>query len=101
MMQTLTQIHKLEKYIQGCGEDKVVSMPLSKLFDYKVQIYDKHIKELILAMKEYEQKYNMDSDNFYQAFKSGKLGDAMDFVDWASMYQMQKRIIARKHLLEE
>jgi hypothetical protein len=43
----------------------------------------------------------MDSDIFYQEFKAGKLGDAMDFVDWASMYQMRERIIARKQFLEE
>jgi hypothetical protein len=56
MTQALAQIHKLQKYIQGYGEDKVVSMTLSKLFDYKIQTYDKHIKELTIAMKEYEQR---------------------------------------------
>ena len=101
MVQALVQVQKLEKYLRDCGEDKIISMTLSKLFNYKIQEYENHIKELTLAMKEYEQKYKMNSMDFYQAFTVGRLGDAMDFVDWSSMYQMLNRIMKRKHLLEE
>ncbi|MDI6736490.1 MAG: hypothetical protein QME42_09940 [bacterium] len=100
MVQTLVQIQKLEKYIQNYGEDKIISMTLFKLFDYKIQTYNKHIRELTLSMKEYEEKHHMSSNDFYQAFKAGRIGDAIDFVDWASMYQMLNRIIERKRLLE-
>lgn len=100
MAQTLTHIQKLEKYTQSYGEDKMIEMTLSKLFDYKIQTYNKHIKELTTEMQEYEQKYNMKSKDFHQSFKAGEIGDAMDFVDWASLYQMKERIATRKRLLE-
>lgn len=44
--------------------------------------------ELAEELREYEQKYNMTSEEFYKRFQRGELGDAMDFMDWAGAYDL-------------
>lgn len=39
-------------------------------------------------LKTFESQYQMSSENFYQRFRSGELGDAMDFFEWSVFYEM-------------
>ncbi|MEX2750270.1 MAG: hypothetical protein Q6366_000150 [Candidatus Freyarchaeota archaeon] len=43
-------------------------------------------------LKEYERRYGMKTEEFYQRFKSGELGDMDDYVDWAGEYELLKHI---------
>ena len=43
----------------------------------------------------------MDSEYFYDEFENGKLGDAMDFIEWASLYDMFRDTEALKKKLEK
>jgi hypothetical protein len=46
------------------------------------------IMDLERRLKFFEEKYHMPSDDFYQRFKSGELGDSMDFFEWNTYYEM-------------
>lgn len=52
---------------------------------------------LLRSLVDYEQKYQMSSDEFYMRYLSGKMEDSKDFVEWAGDYQ---HYIALKHELE-
>lgn len=36
----------------------------------------------------YEQQYGMTSEQFYQQFSTGDLGDDTDYMEWAGFYEM-------------
>lgn len=99
-MSTLTQLKKLEKYVQTYGDDQLITSSLSKIMDYKIQQYKKLLNELKGDLMRLEKKYHQKSDDFYRAFKKGELGDDMDFVEWGSLYDMYQRILNKKKMLE-
>lgn len=52
---------------------------------------------LLRSLVNYEQKYQMSSDEFYKRYLSGKMEDSKEFVEWAGDYQ---HYIALKQELE-
>ena len=39
-----------------------------------------------------EIKYKMSSEEFYRKFNKGEMGDRMEIIHWAGMYDMHKRL---------
>jgi hypothetical protein len=54
------------------------------------------IADLENQLKNYEIQYQMSSSEFYQKFRTGELGDEMDFVEWGAFYEMW--LSAQEHL---
>ncbi len=54
------------------------------------------IDQLRADLDEFEARYKMDSPVFYKRFEAGELGDAMDYIEWASLYQMYVNALARE-----
>lgn len=101
MQQTLAKVKNIEKFLQKYGEDIIISKTINKMLEYQTHKYDDDIKRLDRELKRFERKYKKDSSIFFDEFKKGKLGDEMDFIEWASLLQMHKRLINKKALLEE
>ncbi len=45
------------------------------------------IAALIRSLVAYEQRYQMNSADFYASYLKGVAGDSADFVEWAGDYQ--------------
>ncbi len=45
---------------------------------------------LQLDLREFEIRYQQLSQDFYQQFQQGLLGDNEDFIVWAGLYEMLK-----------
>lgn len=39
-------------------------------------------------LRKFEEKYQMPSEEFYQQFQSGAIGDSADFFEWNTYYEM-------------
>lgn len=46
------------------------------------------ISDLEKHLKIYETQYQMSFDDFYQKFRTGELGDDIDFFEWSVFYEM-------------
>lgn len=46
------------------------------------------IAKIEQKIQDFEQKYQMQSEYFYQRFQAGELGDSMDFLEWNTYYEM-------------
>jgi len=46
------------------------------------------LEQLRKDLAEFENKYNLSSQEFYRQFQDEKMDDHMDFVEWASLFQM-------------
>ncbi len=46
--------------------------------------------ELTRELAQMEIKYRMPSDEFYQKFRKGEMGDSMEIMEWATSFEMHK-----------
>ena len=63
--------------------------------------YNSPVDALVAISKQlsvYENRYGMDSEDFYNQFRKGQMEDTADFVEWANSYQ---HYMAVKFTLEE
>ena len=58
------------------------------------------IQELETDLQAFEQQYQLSSEEFYRQFKTGPLGDDVDFVEWSAFYQMWLDLQKRLTLLQ-
>jgi hypothetical protein len=56
------------------------------------------IHNIEIDLREFEQRYQLSSENFYHKFKNGKLDDQEDFMLWSGIYEM--RLQNQKKLVE-
>ena len=42
----------------------------------------------------------MDSATFYRRFEAGELGDAMDFFEWAGLYELRQDLLEKIRRVE-
>ena len=100
MEETLSKVRNLGNFIQKHGDDPFISRTITKMLEYKIQQYDEEIKRLNKDLERFEGTYHKESSGFFEEFKEGRAGDAMDFIEWASIYQMRNRLFERKAELE-
>lgn len=94
---------KLEQLAEMCRQGHASDMMLKtlhKLFGYEARSCLSQLEELRQALSDFEQRHGMSSDLFYRRFKAGETDDRMDFVEWASLVQMTRRLEKRLALLE-
>ncbi|RLT45262.1 MAG: hypothetical protein DWI57_01130 [Chloroflexi bacterium] len=47
--------------------------------------------ELAADLRCFEEKHEMASDEFYSGFQTGKMGDDLDIMEWAAVYDLYLR----------
>jgi len=52
-------------------------------------------------LKEFENKYFLNSLDFYTRYKKGAMGDDMDFIEWAATVEMVENAEKRLALLNK
>ncbi len=79
----------LDLYLDGY-QSRVVDQTLSKLISLEVGQCRAELQRLAARLTTYERQYGMTSREFYQRFRSGELGDAIDFVEWSAFWDMHQ-----------
>jgi len=87
-----------ELYEQGQVSD-LMERTLAKLLRHEAEACQVQLRQLQADLREFEQKYQRSSTEFYQQFQAGQTSDAMDYVEWASMIQMADNLTKRLRLL--
>jgi len=77
---------QMEKYVHFFGSKEIM---FSKFIDYQINRIKREILLMQIDLKQYEEKYNLSSDKFYEQFENGQLGDSKDFMLWSGIYEMQ------------
>jgi len=99
--QTKEQLDFLLELAKAGAADGRMELTLKKLLEHYIQECERDMVELSQDLADFERKYGMDSEYFYDEFENGKLGDAMDFFEWASLYDMFRDTEALKNELEK
>ena len=97
--QTITKLHVLETIYQHGYENALVNQTLDKILDLEREQAQRDSKALQEQLTHFETRYHLRSDEFYQQFHQGKLGDAEDYFEWSACYDMYKVVRERLHTL--
>lgn len=60
------------------------------LLEHKIQSasISQQVTDLEEHLRQYEEKYQISSQDFYQQFQAGELGDSADFFEWNTYCEM-------------
>jgi hypothetical protein len=98
--ETLNKLHYLETlYRQGYHSD-VVDQSVNKLIALERAAAQRALEDLRQRLSVFEGHYQMSSEDFYQRFRAGELGDAAEFVEWSVFCEMVDSVRERLELLE-
>jgi len=85
-----------ESFLDSSEFDQI----LDKLFDVVVSQYRNRLKRYERDLREFEKQYQIDSMKFYKRFEGGEMGDAMDFFEWAGLYELYQALQGKINQME-
>jgi len=78
---------KLNSYIRVFGDKELL---FEKFIEFHKNRLKREIARMQIDLEVYEQKHKMTSEDFFNKFEKGELGDNQDFIIWSGIYEMQK-----------
>ena len=99
---SINRSSRLEKMIRLYESGQVsdfMDRVLDKVFAQEAAKEQALIAQLRNDLDEFEEQYGLDSETFYARFRTGEMGDAMDFMEWASLYDMYTNALGRLSVL--
>ena len=102
-MTVLEKIKLLEKYIAVdlSNIDPVLELAIEKLLKREVSRMDELKQRLLLQETVFEEKYGLNSEDFYSRFEKGLMGDDLDFLEWSATVDMIANLEKRISLLRQ
>jgi hypothetical protein len=82
----MSVLHERLEALEKVGAGALADQALLKLVRLHLQKYEKHLTEVRKELKPFEQQYGISSEECYQRFMAGEMGDAADIVDWMELY---------------
>lgn len=93
-------LRKLEVLKDAYTDEVELERVLGKLLDIVLSQYRLRLEKYENDLRKFESRYGMESETFYRRFEAGELGDAMDFFEWAGLYELRQDIIEKIRRLE-
>lgn len=97
---TLDKLQYLEALYRRGYRSDVVDRSLDKIIALERASAQRELADLQERLRVFETRYQMPSEDFYRRFRAGELGDAMDFVEWSTFYEMWDSVRERLKVLE-
>lgn len=97
---TLEKIKKLELLFHQGYQSDVVDRALDKIIALESAHTRQRLDDLVADLEPFELRYQMASDEFYERFHNGELGDDADFFEWSALYDMIQALRVRLRNLE-
>jgi hypothetical protein len=92
--------HKLEALKDAFSDNLELDHVLTKLLSVVLNQYQLRLERYARELRDYEERYNMDTSVFRQRFEAGELGDAADYFEWDGFYDLQQDLMKKICRLE-
>jgi len=79
---------RLKQVLQWVTDEELFAQ---NFIAYQVTELNKAILNLRLDLKQFETRYQLLTQDFYQQFQHGLLEDSEDFIVWAGLYEMLEK----------
>jgi len=73
---------------------------LGKLLDNVLSQQRLRVRQYERELGEFEERYGLESATFYRRFEAGEMGDAMDYFEWAGLYELYQKAQGKIRRLE-
>jgi hypothetical protein len=97
---TAERLQALAELYRHGQESDLMDRALEKLLRHEAEQSQAQLSQLGADLAQFERRYELPSDEFYQRFEAGQMGDDMDYVEWASLVQMANNLKQRLKLLQ-
>jgi hypothetical protein len=94
-------LNRLNKLYASGYRRETLERSVEKLLDAERAAIERELVSIRARLAEYETKYRMKSDAFIAQYKSGKLGDRMDFFEWSAYCDLRESAIRQLELLND
>ena len=92
---TLDKLQSLETLYRQGYRSAVIDRSLDKIVALERAAARRELASLQERLQAFETRYQRSSADFYQRFRAGELGDAIDMVEWSVFYEMWESVRAR------
>ena len=93
--------HKLQ-VLQDIYTDKaVLNQILEKLLQVTLNQHRSRLQRYTRELEIFEKQFGIKSDLFHSRFEAGEMGDAMDYFEWAGLYELYQDILEKVQRLEQ
>ncbi|MEA3459723.1 MAG: hypothetical protein U9R11_03455 [Chloroflexota bacterium] len=93
-------LHKLEVLKDAYPDETELDRVVGRIVDMTLSQHRLRLERYERDLREFERRYDMESKTFYQRFDAGELGDAMDFFEWAGLYELRQDLLEKIRRLE-
>lgn len=96
----LVAVQNLEHLYSRGFRDEVTDAALLKVASSQATRDSVVLYDLERDMAEFEQQYNIPSNEFFRRWQAGEMDDSADFMDWNALYQMAHEVRQRLAFLQ-
>ena len=100
MQKTMKLIQNIEKIFERGLQDEYLSRAIRKIVEHTKERTSTDVEVLRKDLSDFEAKYGISSDEFFNRFEKGELGDGGDYFEWSAIFQMYKRATERLEMLK-
>ncbi len=93
------RLRKLANLYQHGEVSQVAGRTVDKLVAYEAEQSRAQLAILQADLAAFEREHGMSSNLFYERFIAGQMDDRMDYVEWASLFQMARNLKERLRVL--
>jgi len=97
----MTSVMDKIEALKSVGAEDLVNQTLAKLIELEINRLRQAQQRLKTELESFEKAYHMTSEECYRKFESGELGDAVEFFEWTSLYEIYQDNEQALRLLEE
>lgn len=76
-----------KEILERIGAGQLLDRTLNKLIMIQLARYQKAIQQIEPELRAFEKRFHMASDECYEKFTAGELGDDGDIFEWVSLYE--------------
>lgn len=91
---------KLDLLKEVVADESDLNLVLDKLLNVISEQHRSLFNRYQVDLQDFEARYGIPSVEFYQKFERGELGDAMDFFEWAGLFELQQDLLEKINRLE-
>ena len=92
---TLGKLHILEELYRSGRLSDVIDRAIDKLIALERERVERELADLKSRLRAFESQYHISSQEFYERYERGELGDSADFMEWSSFCDMERA--AQRH----
>ncbi len=96
-----SRLAQLIRIYESGQVSELMDRTLDKLFSVEAAEARKDIEDLRADLLRFETRFGMESEEFYNRFEAGEMGDDGDYIEWASFFDMYRNAQGRLAALSD